>query len=618
VPNRDLIDWAGGRRVTLAIVLTDIVGSTVLRARMKDERMRQVLHAHFSKSDELIAKHQGRLIKTLGDGVMAVFRTAADALDCARDLHANPGAEELRLRACIHIGAIDVDENDIGGIEIHIASRIMSGIVDPEIWVSDRTKDDIDHLGAQQHLALRWRRHDRVKLKGLEGRPFRLWSLAAAIELMPAVKRRPVAEQRAAMRRTKPVRSRSPAVSLAVMDFNDRPAIAVLPFANFSGNADLSHFSDGIADEIIDELSSWRLFPVIARNSSFAFKNQSLEISEIGRRVGARYVLEGSVNTIGQRVRISARLVDAATNLQVATERFDRRSDELPDAHDQVTEMIVGSITPEVLRAERRRAMQLKPRANLTSYEFFLRGLEAHYAYTKPDNAEAQIYFRKAIEADPSNAQALATLAHAMLHAVQLGWRNDEAHNYAVADGLALRAVALDPRAPSGHFALGCTSMMLGHIEGALREVREAIRINPSHAAAHAMIAPLLCYIGQPGIDGLESARRAIRLSPYDPRLGLWLISVAIVQYFLADYAEAARMAQQAIALIPENPIAYRFAAASFAQLGRGNEALPFVNVIRQSSTPTIEAIRQSVSQLYRDPQMIEHMLDGLRKSGLD
>jgi tetratricopeptide (TPR) repeat protein len=270
-----------------------------------------------------------------------------------------------------------------------------------------------------------------------------------------------------------------------------------------------------------------------------------------------------------------------------------------------------------VLRAERNRALQ-KPRHNLTSYEFFLRGLEAHYAYTKTDNAEAQLYFGKAIEADPRNAQAHATLAHAMLHAAQLGWRRDDDHNYAVADRHAVRALALDPRSPSAHFALGCTSMMLGRIEQALGEVKEAIRINPSHAAAHALMAPLLCYLGQPSAEGLESARRAIRLSPYDPRLGLWLTTVALAQYFLGDYAEASQLGQQAVALIPDNPVAHRFTAASLAQLGKADEAAPFVAAIRQSSSPTIETIRQAVSHLYRDPRMIEHMLDGLRKAGLD
>jgi adenylate cyclase len=625
VPDRrDLTEWAGGTRVTLAVVLTDVVGSTALGERLKDERMRQVLRAHFAQCDRLITRYRGRRVKTIGDGVVAVFRTAADALDFARELHADPGWPELHIRAGIHVGAIDIEAEDVAGIEMHVAARLVEGITGAEVWVTDRAKADIDGLGAEQHLGLHWQRHPDRRFRGIDGRRFTLWALALPANEMsvspspPGGQSEPVRVSRVKTQRSSPVRS-SPVRGSTVHSaaFDDRPAIAVLPFADFSGDPGQSHFSDGIAGEIIDELSSWRLFPVIARNSTFAFKGQALDSLEVGRRVGARYIVEGSINSLGQRVRISARLVDAVSNLQVATERFDSRFDELPELHDQVTEMIVGSIAPEVLRAERRRALQ-KPRRNLTSYEYFLRGLEAHYAYTKPDNAEAQVNFRQAIEADPQNAQAYAALALAMVHAVQLGWRNDSEHSYAVADGLAAKALALDPRAPSAHFALGLTSMMLGRIDKALREVREAIRINPSHAAAHAIMAPLLCYAGEPSAAGLDSAKRAIRLSPYDPRLGLWLTTIAQIQYFLAAYEEAVDYGRQAITLIADNPVAHRFAAASLGQLGRAAEAAPSIAAIRHSSAPTLAAIRSSVAHLYRDPGMIEHMLDGLRKAGLE
>lgn len=158
--------------------------------------------------------------------------------------------------------------------------------------------------------------------------------------------------------------------------------------------------------------------------------------------------------------------------------------------------------------------------------------------------------------------------------------------------------------------------MFLGRIDQALMEMRETIRINPSHAAAHAIMAPLLCYLGQP-TDALESARKALSLSPYDPRLGLWLALVSQAQYFLRVYEEAAAIGRQALSLISENPLAYRFVAASLGQLGRTREAEAIILALRQSSTPSIEAIRKSVLHLYRDEQMIEHMLDGLRKAGL-
>jgi len=246
-----------------------------------------------------------------------------------------------------------------------------------------------------------------------------------------------------------------------------------------------------------------------------------------------------------------------------------------------------------------------------------LRGLAAHYRYTKTDNAEAQTFFRKAIEIDPRNAQAHALLVSAMVHAVQLGWREDEEHNYAVADQLASRAVGLDPRSPFAHFALGSTSMFMGRVDQALAEMQSAIRINPSYAAAYVIMAHLLCYVGRPE-EALAAAKRALRLSPYDPRLGLWLSAVSQANYFLENYAVGASVGQQALSMISENLIAQRFAAASLGQLGKAEEAAAIVAALRRSNAPSIEAVRRSVSHLYRDEKMIEHMLAGLRKVGLD
>jgi adenylate cyclase len=454
--------------------------------------------------------------------------------------------------------------------------------------------------------------------------PLTLKNIARPIEAflvnLGARVRRPAARQRASSAtRVRDVEARKPAEDVAAAidaDFHGRPAIAVLPFTTSGGGDDQAYFANGIADDIINELASWRTFPVIARGSSFAFKGERIDVARIGKQLGARYVVDGSLTRTGGRVRISARLTDTVTGVRLAAERFDRSIEELAELQDQIAAMIVGSIAPEVLRAERQRAI-IGPRKNASSYEHFLRGLEAHYRYTKSDNAEAQGHFRKSIQLDPRNAQAYALLASAMIHAVQLGWREDEEHNYAVADQLASRAVALDPRAPFAHFSLGSTSMFMGRVDQALTEMRNAVRINPSHAAAYVIMAHLLCYVGQPD-DALAAADRALRLSPYDPRLGLWLSAVSQAKYFLKGYEEAASVGRQALSLIPENLLAQRFAAASLGQLGRSAEAGSIITALRQSTAPSVEAVRQSVAHLYREPHMVEHMLDGLRKAGLD
>jgi TolB-like protein/predicted Zn-dependent protease len=406
------------------------------------------------------------------------------------------------------------------------------------------------------------------------------------------------------------------ATPTAHAELDDRPAIAVLPFESVSDTTDQAHFADGLTDEIINELASWRLFPVIARTSTFTFKGHELDAAQIGRKLGARYIVHGSYDRTGSRLRVAAQLIDAATGRQLASDRFDQHVEEVFEVRDQIAGMVAGSIAPELLKAERDRISR-RPSRNPTSYEYFLRGMEAHYRYTQHDNRDAQQWLRKSIEADPRNAQAHALLASAMLHAVQHGWRNDAEHNYEVADSLATRAVALDPRAPLAHFSLASTSMFLGRIESAYAEMTEAIRINPSHAAAHALLANLLCFLGRPG-DALKSVQVALRLSPYDPRLGLWLPTMAQAHYFLANYEESVTAGRRALGLIPENILALRFTAASLGQLGRAGECTALLAALHRSTAPTLEAIGKSVQHLYRSASMIEHMLDGLRKAGLD
>lgn len=597
MPDSHLREWVGAARATLAVVFTDIIASTSLRETYKDERIGELLGSHFAQCQTLISRHGGFLVKTTGDGVLAVFRTAGQALDFACELLRDAERDAIfKIRAGIHVGAVDVAEADVAGIEVHTAARLLSKIKGPEIWLTDRAKADIDAFGAAHHKNLSWSRHPRRRLRGLKQKVFTLWSIVDETAASPAI-----------VPRTE--------VSSVQTRFGDRPAVAVLPFNNLSALPDQTYIIDGIVENIIDELASCRMFPVIARNSSFAFKDKSLRITEIGRRLGARYVIEGSFNRARERVRISARLVDATTGIQMVAERFDQAFDRFIEVQDEITEMIVGSLAPELARAERRR-IDRKTDQQLNSYDYFLRGQEAHYRYTRTDNAIAQSLLKKAIEVEPGNAQAYALLAHAVIHAVQLGWRRDQQHNYGVADQYAKTSIGLDPRAPFAHFAFGATSMFLGRIDQALYEMRETVRINPSHAGAHANLCHLLCYVEQPQ-EALKSVQWALRLSPYDPRLGLWLAGQSQAYYFQENYEKAAEIGRQALLLIAENPIAQRFTAASLGQLGLIGEAKDLIEVLKGSPAPSLKSIRDSVRHLYRNTVMVEHMLDGLKKAQL-
>jgi adenylate cyclase len=221
----------------------------------------------------------------------------------------------------------------------------------------------------------------------------------------------------------------NPHDNMMVKDFSRKfvndPAIAVLPFTCFGATLDHQYLCSALADDVINELSSWRLFPVIARNSSFIFRDTSYDIRELGLQLCAKYIVEGSITQVGEAFRILARVIDTDTAFEISSGRFNCHVKELPVAYDQVTQMIVGSLAPEIIRAERKRVYQI-PEYNLTAYLHFIKGLDLHYRYSRNYYAQAQKEFRKAIDEDPANPRAYALLAHSIIHAVQQGWREDE------------------------------------------------------------------------------------------------------------------------------------------------------------------------------------------------
>jgi adenylate cyclase len=500
----------GGRKL-IAVVYADMVGYSRLIGLDDAGTLDRLRTLRRGLIDPAIEEHGGRIVQTGGDSLLVAFDSIDGAVRCALTVqqqlphhdHAPSPDRTIRFRIGINIGDTIADGTDLHGDAVNVAARLQAECPPGGICVSRAVRD---HLHGQ--LDLPFDPLGPLDLKNIT-RPVEAYVLNIGAALTT-----PRPSDRGGARPPKRVRyadvERSAvAVAAAIeADFHGRPAIAVLPFANSSGSPDQAYFADGIADDIINELAGWRMFPVIARNSSFAFKSQHIDVALMGKKLGARYVVGGSFTRVGQRVRISARLIDAVTGIQLASERFDRPIDELAELQDQIAGMIVGSIAPEVLRAERHRVIR-KFRKNATSYEHFLRGLEAHYRYTKTDNAEAQTHFKRVIEIDPLNAQAYALLASAMIHAVQHGWHEDDQHNYAVADQLASRAVALDPRAPFAHFSFGSTSMFLGRIDrpGASRdEERRQNQSKPCSRLRHNGASAMLCRAAKRSFRGSKES----------------------------------------------------------------------------------------------------------------
>jgi adenylate cyclase len=544
-----------------------------------------------------IAEFGGNIFKEAAELVLADFDSAIKAARCAavlRDRVAQsnrtlPEEDRIAIRIGINFGDIIEQEGDVFGDGVNIAARVEALAKPGSVYVSqnvhqqvaDTVDCDFEDLGPQN-------------LKNI-ARPIRVYRLAGE---MARLSEELVA--RAAMV------SASPAV------FDDRRAIAVLPFTNFSGDPEQEFFADGVTEDIISMLAGWRAFPVIARASTFTYKGQTVDIKKVGEELGALYVVEGSVRKSGRRVRVTVQLIRADTNHHIMAERYDRDLTDLFELQDEITQAIVAAIEPELLKFERERIAE-RPQHSEDAYELYQRGMFHHYRQNKADNVEAQAYFRRALSIDPQYPQATAALSIALTIAAYLSWADDSQRSFEEAFDLGQRAVSLDPRHPNSHFALALICMWLSRTDRAAAEFREAIKLNPSFAAAHAVLGPVLNFQGQ-SEEGVASVETGIRLSPSDPRLFIWLSGLAAAHYQLRHYPQAVEIGRRSWTLNNSYITGLTYVVAGLAQLGRVEEALRALADLKKRD-PNLAAARATV-QLYQNQAAIDHLLDGLRKAG--
>jgi adenylate cyclase len=545
----------------------------------------------------LIAEHDGNLFKQAGDLALVEFESVVEATRCAaaiRDaiIEKNQSlAPERRiaLRIGINLGDIIVEAGDVFGDGVNIAAR-LEAIAEPgSIYVSgvvhDQVADKLDFvfedLGPKE-------------LKNIR-RPIQVYRLGGA-----------AAERGDESEATGPEHS---------TDFDEHRAVAVLPFANFSGDPEQEFFADGITEDIISLLAGWRAFPVIARNSTFTYKGKTVDIRKVGQELGARYVLEGSVRKSGHRVRVTAQLIRADTNHHIFAERYDRDLTDLFELQDEIVRAIAGAIEPELLRFERERIAE-RPQHSEDAYELYQRGMFHHYRQNKADNVEARAFFRRALAIDAQYPQATAALSIALSASAQLGWADDADAYFDQADELAQRAVSLDPHYPNAHFALGLVCMWTRRSERAIAAFGEAIKLNPSFAAAHVLLGQMYLYAGRPE-DAIEQAETGIRLSPTDPRLFIWLPALAGAHYQLRHYEEAIEAGRRSWSLNRNWPHGLRYVVAGFGRLGRIEEAEPALAALKAMDA-NLESSAGILRRVYPDPAAVEHILDGLRKAGFE
>lgn len=393
----------------------------------------------------------------------------------------------------------------------------------------------------------------------------------------------------------------------------DRPSIAVLPFANMSDDTDQEYFVDGISDDLITGLSHIRWLFVISRNSTFVYKHRAVDVKQVSRELGVRYVLEGSVRRAGKQLRISAQLIDAVTDGHHWAERYDRELGDIFAVQDEITRSVAAAVEPRLLAAEGIRALSHSA-DDLGAWELVARARTHSWRLTRADYETATAPLQHAVGAYPDYAPAQSLLGFCLVFAAHMGWiERDQGLLPGRQHGM--RAIALDDRDPWGYIALGVCAMMERRTEESIAALRRALELNPNSAAAHSHLSRVYAFAGKYR-EAIEHGKHAIRLSPFDPDMALFLGGFAAANYAARRYAEAADYAAQAARLRPGFLGVQRMRCASLAQAGRVDDARSILAaVLREQPQLSIEWVRENVP--YQTPQLLERYLEGLRKAGL-
>lgn len=412
--------------------------------------------------------------------------------------------------------------------------------------------------------------------------------------------------QPAADRAVAPVPSRPP--------LQDRPSIAVLAFANMSSDPDQEFFSDGIANDIITELSRTRWLLVIARNSSFSYKGRNIDVKQIACELGVRYILEGSVRRSGTRVRVTAELIEVETGSHIWAERYDRDVMEVFAVQDEITAAVSRAIEPAIANAEQRRAMR-RPPGNLGTWEAYQRGLWHQARFDVAENIVAREFFQRATALDPTFSPAYQGLAQTYVDDCRMFLTGDPDDTVGSAEPLARKSLALDPNDAGAHAVAGWVCLTRGDLDAGLEEAGRALALGPNNASAHRLKGQCLVFSGRPQ-DGYQVLLNYLRLNPHDPRNWEALHVVAIARYLSGEYAGAIDAARRAIRANPGQPLSYRWLAAGLGQIGRTHEAREVLNDAEAIVAPlAIDTyLRRRWPWQRQDDH--DHMLEGLLKAG--
>jgi TolB-like protein/class 3 adenylate cyclase/Flp pilus assembly protein TadD len=543
--------------------------------------------------EPVIAEHGGHIVKNTGDGFLAEFPSAVEAVRTAMQFQNRiheltmDDAEDRRIafRVGINIGDVIVEAHDIFGDGVNIAAR-LEGVAEPGgICISqtvlnharDKVSFEVEDAGEQT-------------LKNI-ARPVHVYRIIIEPSRRPA----------------------TPKPEIPALALPDKPSVAVLPFTNMSGDPEQEFVSDGIAEDVITALSHYPSLFVIARNSSFTYKGRAVDVKQVGRELGVRYVLEGSVRKAGNRIRVTAQLIEAGTSNHVWAERYDRDLADIFAVQDELTEALTTALAPAIADAELRRAMR-KPPGSLDAWAAYQRGLWHLSKATADDDATAEKFFKQAIDLDPTFSGGYGALALYQLQTAALYQKLDLSTAQRSAEALARRAVALDGADAEARSCLGWALQARGEADGALAEIERALSMSPNLAIAHGHRGATLIFAGRPR-EGLTALETCIRLDPRDPYLAVRLLHVACGLYFCSEYEASIEAAKRLIRSFPDFPMIYRWPAAALGQLGRTTEAKEALEKAVSRAPAAFDMYVRKRAPWFR-PEDHAHLVEGLRKAG--
>ncbi|HKX06712.1 MAG TPA: adenylate/guanylate cyclase domain-containing protein [Stellaceae bacterium] len=578
-------------RKLAAILAADVAGFSRLMG-VDEAGTARGLREHRAAVDPIVASHGGRIVKTTGDGVLLEFPSIVAAVECAvavQKIMAERNAEvpqdrRMLFRIGINLGDVLIEDDDILGDGVNVAARLESIAEPGGICISESSYQQV-----RDRLALPFEDMGEQQLKNIV-RPVRVYRVPLGA---------------------------TPAREKPTLALPDKPSIAVLPFHNMSGDPEQEYFADGVVEEIITALSRFRSLFVIARNSSFTYKGRAVDVKQIGRELGARYVLEGSVRKAANRVRIIGQLIDTLTGVHLWADRFEGALEDVFDLQDKVTASVVGAIAPKLEQAEIERAKR-KPTQSLDAYDYYLRAMASHYQITSREaNAEALRLFNRAIELDPEFASAYAMAAYCYVMRKVNGWMIDPANETAEAGRLTQRAVELG-KDDAVALATGgwAQAYVVRDLDTGVALIDRALALNPNLAAAWLWGGHVKIWLGEPDA-AIERLARAMRLSPLGPYVPRMQNATAHAHFYDGRYDEASSWAAMALQDAPDLQPALRTSAASNALAGRLELAQKAVARLRQLNPALRVSNLRDVMAPFRRPEDFARYEEGLRQAGL-